>query len=106
MLRVGFIGCGHIAREYLQRLDALGAAVRVQAFCDLDARRARLLAGGREARVYTDYRTMLAAESLDAVFDNLPPFARHDELVLAAQHGCAIFTTKPLGLEMESVRRT
>jgi predicted dehydrogenase len=49
---------------------------------------------------------MLATESLDAVFDNLPPFARDDELVLAAQRGSAIFTTKPLGLRLEPVRRT
>jgi predicted dehydrogenase len=106
MITAGFIGCGNIAREYLQRLDGLGEVIRVEAFCDLDAQRARALASGREARVYTDYRTMLATEQLDAVFDNLPPFARDDELVLAAQHGCAIFTTKPLGLRLEPVRRT
>src|SRR3954454_1039637 len=106
MISVGFIGCGNIAREYLQRLDGLGEEVRVEAFCDLDGQRARTLAGGREARVYTDYRTMLASERLDAIFYNLPPFARDDELVLAAQRGCAIFTTKPLGLQSDGVRRT
>lgn len=106
MITAGFIGCGNIAREYLQRLDSLGGEVRVAAFCDLDVERARGLASGREARVYADYRTMLATERLDAVFDNLPPFARDAELVMAAQHGCAIFTTKPLGLRLEPVRHT
>jgi predicted dehydrogenase len=106
VIRIGFIGCGGIAREYLQRLDTHAAAARVVAFCDLDLGRAAVLAAGREARVYADLREMLAAERLEAVFDNLPPFARGDELVLAAEQGCAIFTTKPLGLELEVARRS
>lgn len=106
MIRVGFIGCGGIAREYLSRLDALKDVVRVTAFCDLDETRASDLAAGREARTYTDYRRMLHAEQLDAVFDNLPPFARENELVLAAEHGCAIFTTKPLGLDLETAHHS
>ncbi len=106
MIKIGFIGCGGISHEYLQRIDALGDAARVVAFCDLDGERAAALAAGREARVYTDYHAMLAEEQLDAVFDNLPPFARSDELALAAQRGCAIFTTKPLGLDLDTARRS
>jgi myo-inositol 2-dehydrogenase/D-chiro-inositol 1-dehydrogenase len=105
VIRIGFIGCGGIAVEYLQRLDGLSDEARVVAFCDLNPRRAGALAAGREARLYADYRTMLEAERLDAVFDNLPPFARSDELVVAAERGCAIFTTKPLGLELDGPRR-
>src|SRR5439155_10150680 len=87
-------------------LDGLPGQARVIAFCDLDEGRAAALAAGRGARVYTDYRAMLDSERLDAVFDNLPPFARSDELVRAAQKGCAIFTTKPLGLTLEPARRS
>ena len=106
MIRIGFIGCGHIAQEYLHRLDGLGDAVAVTAFCDVEPQRAQALATGRSARVYTDYAAMLAAEPLDAIFDNLPPFARGDELVLAAGRGCAIFTTKPLALDLDTARRS
>jgi predicted dehydrogenase len=106
MIKIGFIGCGGIAREYLSRLDALREQVQVSAFCDLDLARAKELARDREARVYSDYREMLERERLDAVFDNLPPFARSDELVQAAQRGCAIFTTKPLGLELETAQKS
>lgn len=106
MIRIGFIGCGGIAREYLHRLEALGDEAQVIAFCDIDAHRAHELASGREARVYTSYQEMLEAEELDAVFDNLPPFARADELELAAHKGCAIFTTKPLGLDLQAPRRS
>ena len=105
MIRVGFIGCGGIAHEYLARLDVLTAEARTVAFCDLDAGRAEGLAGPRDARVYTDWATMLERERPDAVFDCLPPFARGDELVAAAERGCAIFTTKPLGLELDVARR-
>ncbi len=106
MITIGFIGCGGIAREYLRQLDMLRGEVQVRAFCDLEPQRASTLAAGRDARVYTDYRAMLDAEQLDAVFDNLPPYARSDELVLAAERGCAIFTTKPLGLDLDMVRRS
>ena len=106
MIKIGFIGCGGVAHEYLARLDRLGDVARVTAFCDLDSARAAALAAGRGARVYTDYRAMLAAERLDAVFDNLPPYARADELVLAAERGCAIFTTKPLGLDLVVPQRS
>jgi predicted dehydrogenase len=106
LITIGFIGCGGIAREYLQRLDQLGDAACVVAFCDIDRERAAALAGGRDARLYTDYRAMLATEQLDAVFDNLPPFARADELVLAAARGCAIFTAKPLGLDLDTARHS
>ena len=40
MLKIGFIGCGGIAREYLSRLDALSEQIQVSAFCDLDLARA------------------------------------------------------------------
>src|SRR5947208_2530351 len=98
-LRIGFIGAGNVAREYLSRLDP-HPDVRLVAICDLEEPKARALAGTRGSAIYTDYRAMLDRERLDAVFDNLPPFARGRELIDAAAHGVAIFTTKPLGLEV------
>jgi myo-inositol 2-dehydrogenase/D-chiro-inositol 1-dehydrogenase len=106
VIRIGFIGCGGIAQEYLHRLDKLADQAHVVAFCDLDRQRAQALCVGRSASVYQDYRLMLDTEPLDAVFDNLPPFARGDELVLAAERGCAVFTTKPLGLTLEPALRS
>ncbi|MBA3944071.1 MAG: Gfo/Idh/MocA family oxidoreductase [Herpetosiphonaceae bacterium] len=112
MIRIGFIGCGGIAREYLQRLDMLSDEAQVVAFCDIDQGRAQELALGREVGrdrqigIYTDYRPMLYHGQLDAIFDNLPPFARGDELVLAAERGCAIFTTKPLALDLATAQRS
>lgn len=106
MIRIGFIGCGGVAREYLNRLEQRPDRARLVAVCDLDTQRAAALAAAHGARVYHDHREMLSNEALDAVFDNLPPFARADELILAAEHGLAIFTTKPLGLSLEPAART
>lgn len=106
MIRVGFIGCGGIAREYLGRLDTMRDRAEVVAVCDIDVDRAAEMVASRGANVYADYREMLEQEQLDAVFDNLPPFARSDELVLAARRGCAVFTTKPLGLDMDTAMRS
>jgi myo-inositol 2-dehydrogenase / D-chiro-inositol 1-dehydrogenase len=106
MITIGFLGCGGIAREYLSRLDALAERARVVAFCDREAARARALAVGREARIYTHGEQMLAQEPLQALFCTLPPYARGDELVQAAQRGLHIFTTKPLALDLVTARRS
>lgn len=106
MIRIGFIGCGGIANEYQARLDERPERAVVAAYCDIDGERARAFAETRGASAYTDWRRMLDQARLDAVFCNLPPFARGEELVAVAEAGCAIFSTKPLGLEMEGPRRT
>ncbi len=106
MIRIGFIGCGGIAQEYVSRLDALTDQARSVAFCDVDRGRAEALAGPRGARAYSEWIAMLDGERLDAVFDCLPPFAHADELVAAAERGLAIFTAKPLGLDLDSARRS
>lgn len=105
-LRIGFIGAGGVSAEYRQRLEELGERVAITAVCDLQPERADRLARGTGASAYTDWREMLANERLDAIFDNLPPFARADELVEAAGCGLHVFTTKPLGLSLEGPLRT
>ena len=106
MIRIGFIGCGGIAHEYLSRLDAFPERARSVAFCDVDFGRAEALAAPRGARAFADWREMLDAVDLDALFVNLPPFARGDELVEAARRGLHLFTTKPLGLGLDGPRRS
>ena len=105
MIRVGFIGCGGVAQEYRQRLLERADRARIVAVCDLDEPRACAFAEPLGAAAFTDWSRMLAEAELDAVFDNLPPFARGEELVAAAGAGCAIFSTKPLGLDLDTPRR-
>ncbi len=106
MIRIGFVGCGGIALEYLARLDELGERVRVTAFCDLELAKAEELAAGRGARAFQNYEDLYKCPDLEAVFVCLPPFARGDELVKAAEHGLHVFTTKPLALDSGTAERS
>ena len=106
MIRIGFFGCGGIAHEYQGRLDQRRDRAAVVAYCDVDEGRARAFAEPRGAAAFADWRRMLEGARLDAVFCNLPPFARGEELIAVAQAGCAIFSTKPLGLDLDGPRRT
>ena len=67
-LRVGFIGCGsHSFRNVYPVLRFV--PVELAAVCDLDSAKAAAFARQFGASAsYTDYRTMLAQERLDAVF--------------------------------------
>jgi len=68
-LRVGIIGCGFIAPMHLGGYNKQDNVV-IAALCDVIEERAKNLAatyGGPETKVYTDYKEMLAKESLDIV---------------------------------------
>lgn len=67
MLKCGIIGCGVISGTHLAGYQAVEGA-QVTAFCDLIAERAEKLAAQVPgARVYTDYRQMLADKDVECV---------------------------------------
>jgi predicted dehydrogenase len=103
-MRIGFIGVGGIAGSYrgsLKRLERPVAAV-----CDINGERAAQVAGEHGAASYTDHRAMLANERLDAVFISIPPGAHAGQVDDAARAGAAVFVAKPIGLDLDAVRRT
>lgn len=102
--RVGFIGSGGIARSHTKALSALGG-VEFVAFCDLVEDRARSYSDEYGGKPYTDFRRMLDAEKMDAVYICLPPFAHTDEVELAAEKGIDIFIQKPIALDMDLANR-
>jgi predicted dehydrogenase len=59
------------------------------------------LAESAGARVYPDYRSMLDAAALDAVFVCLPPYAACEPALAVVDRGIALFAEKPLGLDEE-----
>jgi predicted dehydrogenase len=101
-MRIGFIGAGGIARNYLNSLDQLGA--QVTAVCEVDESRAQAAAAPRGARTYVDHEEMLAKEPLDALFVTVPPFAHTNQEILAAQKGIALFVAKPVALTLDKAR--
>jgi predicted dehydrogenase len=101
-VRIGFVGVGGIARNYLNSLDQLGA--QVVAVCDVDASRAQAAAEPRGARIYSHHAEMLNQETLDALFVAVPPFAHTDQEIIAAQKGIALFVAKPVALTLDKAR--
>jgi len=101
-VRIGFIGAGGIANRHLQVLTANPNA-EIVAFSDPDVERARLAAKQHGGKAYKSHRTMFAKAEMDAVFICIPPFAHTDQEKLAIEAGTAIFTEKPIGLNLRRV---
>ena len=70
-MRVAVVGAGAIARTHLGHLAALGH--EVAAVCDPQPERARALAEPAGAEAYADWRPMLEAIDVDALFICSPP---------------------------------
>ena len=104
-LRVGIIGAGSIARSHVDGYLRAPDDVVVSAVADVDAGHARELAdraGG--ARVFADYREMLAQSVVDAVDICLPHHLHAEAIVAAAGAGTHVLCEKPLCLTMEEAR--
>jgi Predicted dehydrogenases and related proteins len=102
--RIGFIGAGLIAGNYMASLDKLGQ--RVAAVCDIDSSQAQKVAARYGCPVYQDHKMMLKRERLDVVFVAIPPGAHTTQVADAASSGAAVFSTKPVALDLETARRT
>ncbi len=100
MIRLGFIGCGGIARAHLTALDRLSDRVSVAAFFDANRAQAVDLAGGRKDVVVTDQVDSLWASGLDAVLITVPNRYHAAYSEEAARRGLAIFCEKPLGVSV------
>ena len=116
-VRIGFIGAGGISRNHLSSLLAVEEA-EVVALCDLSeemiAETRRVvnqeaekegLARRVEAAAYTDYRTMLRQERLDAVYICLPPFAHGAPEEAVIEAGLPMLVEKPLALDLGIAHR-
>ena len=103
-MKIGFIGVGGIAGNYLSSLKKLDRSVA--AVCDINAERAAKVAAELGSASYADHQEMLAQESLDAVFIAIPPGAHDSQVADAAQSGAAVFVAKPVALDLDTARRT
>jgi len=98
--RVGIIGAGWIAGVHLRVLSGFDD-VQVVGIASRNPDSAGRLAESAGARVYPDYRSMLDAAALDAVFVCLPPYAAVEPALAVVDRGIALFAEKPLGLDEE-----
>lgn len=90
---VGIIGCGLIGQK---RAKALGTGGRLVACADIDVSRAEDLAKGSEAKVFSDWRKLLAVPEVEIVF----VATQHDSLaaitLAAIEAGKQVLVEKPV----------
>ena len=102
LVKVALIGCGGIA--FGKHLPALAALdnVQITAFCDIIEERAQNAAkqfGTPEARVFTDYRRLLA-EADASVFHVCTPNRSHSPITVAAlESGRHVLCEKPMAID-------
>jgi myo-inositol 2-dehydrogenase / D-chiro-inositol 1-dehydrogenase len=102
-VRVGFIGCGGIARGHLRALHE-NPYSQVVAVCDVNPEAARRAAEQYGAEPYTDVRALLTRNDLNAAYLCLPPFA-HGEVDLAViERGLPFLVQKPVALDLATAR--
>ena len=98
-LKIGFIGCGGIANQKHFPGMQQEEGVELVAFCDIVKERAEKGAkeyGVTGAKVYTDYKELLADASIDAVHV-LTPNVSHCEITVAAlEAGKHVLCEKPM----------
>jgi predicted dehydrogenase len=100
-LRVGIIGCGGISHAHVRGWRAIPNKAAVVAVADVSETHAQTVSdmvGG--ARIYSDYRDLLASGEVDAVDICLPHHLHKDAIVAAARAGKNAMCEKPLCLTL------
>ncbi|MEV0808985.1 Gfo/Idh/MocA family oxidoreductase [Micromonospora sp. NPDC050200] len=99
-VNIGIIGCGNIASQYLETLPRLPQLTLV-AVADLDAERARALAGTVSGVRAVSVAELLAADDVEAVLNLTVPAAHADVSLAAIAAGKSVYSEKPLAATTE-----
>ena len=107
-VQIGIIGCGGIANQkHLPSLQTQKDRVDLVAFCDIVEERAIKAAkeyGTADAKVYTDYKELLADSEIDAV-NVLTPNVAHCPITVAAfEAGKHVICEKPMAHNPEAAQ--
>lgn len=105
MIRLGFLGTGHIGRDRMEAMLATGECVAA-AICDPNADMARQAMGLAPLALETDTLEAMLALGLDGVVIATPSALHAEQCIRAFEAGAAVFCQKPLGrnaIEVEAV---
>lgn len=108
-IKIGVIGCGGIANQkHFPALKANAELNEIVAFCDIKEERAKKAAqeyGTADAKVFTDYRDLLAVPEIEVVHVCTPNVS-HCEITLAAfaakKH---VYCEKPMAATTEDAQK-
>ena len=101
-LGFGIVGCGMIADFHARAIKAM-KGVRLVCAYDVDANRARRIAGTYNCKAFFDYDDFLACPGLDIVTIATPSGAHLDSVVKAAKTHKHIICEKPLEITLERI---
>ncbi len=104
MVKIGFVGCGGIAREHLKHLQSMGE-VKIVGVCDANAARARAFGADSGGETYADPVSLYDKAKPDAVYVAVPPFAHGAIEEEAAARGIHLFVEKPVAIDMATAAR-
>ncbi len=106
--RTAIIGCGGIANgKHFGALSTL-KNVELVAFCDIIVERAEALAkkaGATDAKIYTDYKALLAEVKPDVVHVCTPNRAHCEITCAALEAGCHVLCEKPMAICAEDAKK-
>ncbi|MEK4297894.1 Gfo/Idh/MocA family oxidoreductase [Oceanobacillus sp. FSL W8-0428] len=100
-LKVAVIGCGSIATHRHLPEYAANENVEITAVCDIVGERAEEAAAKYQAKAYTDYKTLLKEESIDAVSVCLPNYLHAPVSIDALNTGAHVLCEKPMATSIE-----
>ncbi|MCM8818352.1 MAG: Gfo/Idh/MocA family oxidoreductase [Candidatus Omnitrophica bacterium] len=102
-IRIGFIGCGGIAKAHMMRLSKI-EGIKFVSMCDLNENFAKECAEIYGGNPYTDFRKMLDNEKLDACYICIPPFAHSGQEEECIERNIPFFIEKPIHLDLEKAK--
>jgi predicted dehydrogenase len=94
MKKVGIVGLGHQARDYIAGM-ADAAHATLAAVCDVNEELLHKWTSELGVRGYTDHRSLLATEKLDFVIVTTPHDVHRETIACAAQTGVHVLKEKP-----------
>ncbi|MYD10984.1 MAG: Gfo/Idh/MocA family oxidoreductase [Chloroflexi bacterium] len=103
-VRLGVLGAGIIAKSFMDEAPHV-PDLEVAVICDIVEDAARALAEPRNIPTTTDFRAVLADETIDAIYIALPHHLHAEATIAAAEAGKHILLEKPMANSLEEADR-
>jgi predicted dehydrogenase len=103
-ISIGLIGCGRVAHEHLRSFAKI-KNVKIQAISDKVPEKAKSVAEQYNCNAYTDYKSMIKIENLNAVIICTPPNLHSKTSIFAMSHGLHVLCEKPFALNTSEAEK-